>query len=340
MIQLRIKKLEDEANTLRSRFRVVFVALTLMATLNVAFLFPSQVAILQTKINDFTSTTQTNFVQKESPKVSNSDYQTSINSFYNNTAFTEIGSQLNIKKNSLSTQDTKNCNTDTVPGLENGCGLVFRPYAAGINPNTSKLMNIKFKITSGPKDRIAVDLINSESKTIKSSLGKTDPTFKEMILKLPSKLAPDEQILIRLWPQLDSVIVLEEVILESLDISKLQPVEIKFDPLDSTRLAGKELEVYLDSDKNGILDKEIDPKWNCNNGFPGVKTSVIQAEAVKLLRDSDCITADIPTNWRADSGSNSLSPFYYLLVTKTDSKTDVFPLQVVNGVSEYQVVPN
>jgi hypothetical protein len=338
MITNRIIKLEQEANSLRFKFRVVFIILTILAIINIGFFLPGQLTSIQKQLTQNNVTTSTTNDQKTN-LISKSDFQANINSFYGNTAISEIGYQLDLKKQSISTRNTTNCFTPTVPSIKNGCGFEIRPYAATIPLQGTKLLNIIFKAQIGQNDKIALDIKNSETGEITSSLGLIEGKFKELSLKLPGSLNQNEQILVRLWPQSGSEMTVDSIIIEYLDITKLQPIELKLSLEDTKKYVGKNVNIYRDKDKNGLFEKSTDLLWNCRDNFPGVKPAVIKEDGIiKLERDDECIKDNIPSTWKSDSGTNSLAPYYWIAVIKTDEdKNDTFAFQTIKGKEQYEI---
>jgi hypothetical protein len=338
MITNRILKLEQEANSLRLKFRIIFVILTLLAIINIGFFLPNQITSIQKQFteNKVTTSTTTDPIVN---LISKSDFQASIDSFYGNTAISEIGYQLDIKKQSVSTKNTTNCFTPIVPPINNGCGFEIRPYATTIPTQGTKLLNLIFKAQIGQNDKIALDIKNSETGEITSSLGVIEGKFKELSSKIPNSLAQNEQILVRLWPQSGSEITVESVIIEYLDITKLQPVKLKLNPEDAKKYLGKSLNIYLDKDKNSIFEKSTDLLWECRNNFPGAKSMIIKEDGIiKLERDSECVNDNIPNAWKSDSGNNSLAPYYWLAVIKVDeTKNDTFAFQISKDKEQYEL---
>jgi hypothetical protein len=338
MITNRILKLEQEANSLRSKFRIVFVILTILAFINIGFFLPGQLNSIQKQLTQNNVTTSTTTDPKIS-YISKSDFQANINSFYGNTAISEIGYQLDLKKQSLSTRNTSNCFASTIPAIKNGCGFEIRPYATTIPKQGTKLLNLIFKAQMGQNDKIALDIKNSETGEITSSLGIIEGKLKELSLKLSGSLAQNEQILVRLWPQSGSEITVDSIIIEYLDVTKLQPVELKLNPEDAKKYSGKNLNIYLDVDKDGFLDKSNDLLWDCRNNFPGIKPMIINQDgAIKLERNGECVKENIPNNWKSDSGNNSLAPYYWIAVIKIDElKNDTFAFQTEKGKEQYEL---
>lgn len=338
MIEGRIHKLEKAAKSLRLKFRAVFVILLFLAIVNIGQLFSGQYNYIQKQLID--STTEKSNTSDSKPKlITSGDYKTAINSFYNNTAISQIGYQLDLKANSISTKGTTNCFTPTPPPAKNGCGFEIRPYATSIPTQGVKLLNIIFKGKVDQNDKIILDIKNSETSEITSSLNTIEGRFKELSAKLPSNLKQNEQILVRLWPNSGSEITVEEIIFEYLDINKLQPIELKLTTEDVKKYLGKKMNIYLDIDKNGLFDKSVDLLWSCLEGFSGIKDiSIRDNESIQLERDESCVKENVPSNWKNDSGSSALSPYHWLAVINIDEKTNKsFAFQVSKDNNTYNL---
>jgi hypothetical protein len=337
MITGRIKKLEDEANSLRVKFRIVFVILSILAVANLGQILYTQFSSVKNQLTD--NTISKSVITENKPKItSKGDYTASINSFYNNIAITGLGYQLELKKNSVSTKGTTNCYTPTPPPIANGCGFEIRPYAASIPIEGTRLLNIIFDAKIGQNDKIVVDLKDSNTGEITSNLGKIEGRFKELATRLPPNFKKNEQILIRLWPESGSEITVNEIFFEYLDINKLQTAELKLTPEDTKKYTGKKSEIYLDTDKNGSFDKNTDILWNCKDGFSGVKPTTIKEDGlIKLERDDSCIKDNLPSGWKTDGGYSTLNPYYWLLVINDDSSNKTYPFQVVKDKTNYDL---
>jgi hypothetical protein len=337
MITGRIKKLEDEANSLRFKFRIVFMILTILAIVNLGQIFYTQFTSVQKQLTD--NTIAKSIITENKPKItSKGDYTASINSFYNNVAITGLGYQLELKKNSVSTKGTTNCYTPNPPPITNGCGFDIRPYAASIPIEGTRLLNIIFDAKIGQNDKIVVDLKDSNTGEILSNIGKIEGRFKELATQLPPTFKKNEQILIRLWPESGSEITVNEIFFEYLDINKLQTTELKLTSGDTNKYSGKKGEIYLDTDKNGLFDKSTDILWTCKNGFSGIKPTTIKEDGlIKLERDDTCIKDNLPSNWKTDGGSSTLNPYYWLLVINDDASNKVYPFQVVKDKTNYDL---
>lgn len=338
MITGRIKKLEDEAKSLRFKFQIVIVILIIIGIANITPFFTNQFSNFQKQLTD-NSVTQNNVGDNKIKPVSNGDFQTGINSFFNNTAVSQIGFQLELKKNSISTKGTTNCNTPTPPPIKNGCSFEIRPFATSIPYEGSKLLNILFKGKIGSADKIALNLKDSESGEITANIGNIEGQFKELSQKLPTTFKKTEQILVNLWPQAGSELTVEEVIFEYINYNKLQPVELKLNSENAKKYSGKDVEIYLDVDKNSLLDKTSDTLVSCKENYPGIKPTTVKEDGtVKLERDDSCIKENLPPSWKTDSGSGALSPYYYLGVIKTEnSKFVSFPIKVTKDKLNYEI---
>jgi hypothetical protein len=281
-----------------------------------------------------------NVSQLEVKPVIKKDYQVSISSFYNNTAISEVGFQIDLKKQSISTKNTKNCFTPTVPSIKNGCGFVVRPYAAGITPEGTYLHQILFKAKLRATDKIAVDIKDSEKNEITRSLGVIEGKSPVLGIKIPNTLKQNEQILVRLWPQTDGEVSIEEIFIENFTYAKLQPAKLSLPEVTAESSKGKKLNVYLDSDKNGKLDLNIDKLWNCADGFAGIKQVTIEdPKNITLSRDENCIeVSKWPESWRTDSAENAIQPYNWLAVVESENgKKESYPFEVTSDVKEYNL---
>jgi hypothetical protein len=338
MIKHRVSKLEKEANSLRNKFRLIMVILVVLMVINIGYFIPNQITSIQKQFTQNIVTTSTTSEPKTNI-ITNNYSQANINTFYDNSAISQIGFQLDLKKQSVSTKDAINCFTATVPSIANGCGFEIRPFASTIPAIGTRLINIVFKAAMGQDDKIVLDLKNSETGEIISNLGTIEGKFKELSLKLPNTLSQKEQILVRLWPRSGSEITINNISIEYLDIAKLKPVELKLTQEDVKKYVGKSLSVYLDVDKNAILEKSIDQQWICKGNFPGVKPLIIKEDGViKLERDDECIKENIPSSWKFDLGLNALPLYHWLAVIKVDeSKNDVLAFQTSNEKEQYEI---
>jgi hypothetical protein len=324
--------IQKQLQGLRRKFHI-------LAWINVVIIVSIVIGVIlvRNKVFDNSKTTQTPTLTKIETKTPIiNEFQTNITSFYNNSAISEVGYQLELKKQNISTHKTTNCFTTEVPPLQNGCGFVVRPYATSIPAEDSFLRNIVFNATMGGEDKIVVDIRNSEKNEITKTVGIIQGNSSDLSLQLPSKLGADEQILVRLWPQKDSEITINEVAFEHLNSTKLQPVNLKLDEELSQKLSGKTFEIYIDNNKDGTLDKDIDQLWNCVDGFPGVKAGIISGNQITLQRNDICKTPI--SAYRNDKGVNALPSFYWLLVVDSQlSDPQVFPFKVQKGVTDYDL---
>jgi hypothetical protein len=334
MASKKLDNLEQQFKSLQLRFNLVVVVFVVLIVSNLGIFAYIKYDLQQTKSSPNepeVTKLATNTTQKK-------NYTTSITSFYNNSSVSEVGFQLELKKQSISTKNTTNCFTNEVPPIKNGCGFVLRPYASGIQPVGTYLHNLIFKGKIGPNDKIAVDIKDSEKNEVTKSLGVIEGKQTELSTLLPGSLKQNEQILLRLWPEKGSEITVDEMYIESFDLNKLQETNLKLSNEITAQNKGKNLNIYLDSDKNGKLDPNIDKQWDCVNGFPGVQTITIKEELIRLNRNESCVTRGYPQEWKKDGGKLSLPTYHWLAaVDQPDNKLDIYPFETVDGVSEYEI---
>jgi hypothetical protein len=322
---------QKQLQGLRRKYRILtWLNLIVLITIVVGVVF-YQDKLKTSKVPDSAVLTK---IETKTPIIN--EFQTNITSFYNNSAISEVGYQLELKKQNISTHKTTNCFTTETPPVQNGCGFVVRPYATNIPAEDSFLRNIVFNATMGGEDKIVVDIRNSEKNEITKTVGIIQGNSSDLSLQLPSKLGADEQILVRLWPQKDSEITINEVAFEHLNSTKLQPVNLKLDEELSQKLSGKTFEIYIDNNKDGTLDKDIDQLWNCVDGFPGVKAGTISGNQITLQRNDICKAPS--STYKNDKGVNALPSYHWLLIIDNQS-TDpqVFPFKVQKGVTDYDL---
>jgi hypothetical protein len=335
MASKKFDNLEQQFKTLQFRFNLVVVVFAVLIVANLGIFAYIKYDLQQTK----SAPNESEVTQLTANTAQKKNYTTSITSFYNNSSVSEVGYQLELKKQSISTKNTTNCFTPEVPPLKNGCGFVIRPYASGIQPVGSYLHNLIIKAKIGPGDKIAVDIKDSEKNEVTKSLGIIEAKQTELSTLLPSTLKQNEQILLRLWPEKGSEITVEEIYIESFDLNKLQETSLKLSPELVAKYQGKSANIYLDSDKNGKLDPSVDKKWDCVNGFPGVQPTKIEKDTVALVRNDSCVTRGYPQAWKKDSGKLSLPTYHWLVtVDQPDNKLDIYSFETVDGVKEYEII--
>ena len=321
---------------LEFRLRLIMLLLAtliLIGTLNLGFLYYKS----QTN-NPFNETTKTLATAINKPTF-NKPYQVNINSFYENAAISEVAYQLELKKQSISTNNTTNCSTPEIPPIANGCSFVIRPYASKIQVAGSYLLNLIFDAKLNPDDKIAVDLKDTDKNELTTSLGTIRGKDSRLIISLPPQLKPSEQLFVRLWPQKGSVVTINEISIEHLEYTQLQPVKLKLSPDTIKNNQDKKLSVYLDPINSGKYDKNTSLLWNCNHNFPGVQPITInQNNEYLILRDDSCVQNNILPEWKKDNFENSLAAFSYLAILDLGLPTQqVFNFEVIPSQNEYQL---
>jgi hypothetical protein len=334
MVYKKLDNLEQQFKTLQFRFNIVVMIFVLLIFANLGIFGYIKYSLYQTK----STSNKSEITQLPIPNSEKKNYTTSITSFYNNSSVSEVGYQLELKKQSISTKNTTNCFTSEVPPVKNGCGFVLRPYASGIQPVGSYLHKLIIKGKIGPSDKIAIDIKDSEKNEITQPLGFIESKQTELSIILPSSLKQNEQILLRLWPEKGSEITLGEIYIESFDLNKIQETNLIL-PIDLvSKYQGKNVNIYLDSDKNGKLDPSVDKKWDCVNGFPGVQPVSVAESTIKLVRNESCVTRGYPQEWKKDEGKLSLPTYHWLAtVDQPENKFDVYPFETIYGVNKYEI---
>lgn len=333
----KVDTLQKDIKGLQYRFKLMSIVLIAIVVINTAVLGFLQYKEYQSK--SAISANENKSVQLPVIPNINQDFSTSITSFYNNSAVSEIGYQLELKKQSISSKNTTNCFTPEVPPILNGCGFIVRPFATGIPAQGTYLHKIVFGAKMGAEDKLAIDIRDNEKNEIVKSIGQIEGKNAEYSVILPSTLATNEQILIRLWPKKDSEITVNEVKIESFNIAKLQETKLTLSADLISKHKDSKMQIYLDSDKNGLYDPQIDTLWNCPNGFPGVESATIDNTGViNLVRNDICVTKNAPANWKTDKKANTLPAYYWLAVIGTDDKNlDAYPFEVIYGTKEYEL---
>jgi hypothetical protein len=327
--------LQHEVQKLKHRFKILTLILVLFVVANVIFIIFLQYSDLRARTNAQDSQPTQLAITPPIKK----DYNVSITSFYNNSAVSEVGYQLELKKQSISTRNTTNCYTDEAPPIINGCGFIVRPFASGIPTQGTYLHRMTFASQMGSSDQIAIDIRDNEKNEIVSSVGVIQGKDSTYSVKLPSNLKTNEQVLVRLWPKRGSEVTVTEVLIEYFDITKLQETKLVIADDLKTKYLGKKMSIYLDSDKNGLFDPEIDLLWKCIDGFPGVKPVIVDGKSpISLIRADECVQKNNPTSWKTDKGILSLPVYHWLaIVGLDDNKSDIYPFETSNGVTEYEL---
>lgn len=322
--------LEHQLQVLKRRFIIIAGLFVGLGMLNVAFLILVQ-------FNQFKpqSAQQVGLNQLEIKPLIRKDYQTSIKTFYNNAAISEVAYQLELKRQSISTVGTTNCFTPEVPSPQNGCSFVVRPYASGIRNKASFLSKMVFNVQMGSQDKIAVDIRNTDKNEVEKSLGVIEGRSAVREIKLPAQLEANQQLYIRLWPVRGSNVTLNEILIDYLSSERFEAVELVLPKAFPT----KQATVYMDYNNNKAFDPLLDQIWNCTNGFAGVETVVLGNEtSLKLKRTDSCMKSVVPTSWGTDGGASALPPYNWLLLLQdTANQTTVFPFEVERGKNSYQL---
>lgn len=337
MVVKKNTSLEDRVRGLQQSMRLTVIILSALVIANIGFFAFIQYSYINKETSDKSAEPKAKQLSQE--PVVKKNYQMIITSFFNNTAISEVGYQLELKRQSISSKNTTNCFTPSPPPLKNGCGFVVRPYASGIPNQGTYLLNMILQANIGNNDKIVVDIRDSERDQNISSLDDIEGKSKELFIPLPPTLNQNEQLLLRLWPQQGSEITITEIVLEYLELAKLQPVKLNFPQNLIPEYANKKVKIYMDKDKNGLFDDSIDVLWNCVVDFAGVKQSTIDSTGkVELTRDDSCVKKGAPTSWKTDKGLQALAPYQWLAVVEIDNSTsDIYPFEVVNGISEYDL---
>ncbi len=328
------EKLESRISTVQFRFNLLILVFIVLVAANFGFF-----AFLQYRLNEINPETETtNVSQVAIAPVLKRRFQNSINSFYNNTSVSEVGYQLELKKQSVSTKNTTNCFTDNeAPPLKNGCGFVLRPYASGIKPAGSLLISLNFAGEMGGDDRIQVDIKNTDKNEISAPIGVVSGKDKDRRVVLPPTLKPNEQLQIRLWPARGSSITIDEMIIENFSFDMLQTAKLTISDDLLLAFKGKAANIYFDTDKNDLFDDKIDKLWRCDANFPGVKPVTI-GKTFDLLRDDSCVSNGYLPAWKSDSFLTALPQYNYLLVVDEDNGLQTtFPLEIIEGKTEYEI---
>lgn len=330
-----VEKIDAQLNLLNARF-------TLITRLFYGLVLINIVVVSLVQYNNYRSANvnivSTNGTQLAIKAVIKKDYQLSINSFYNNSAISEVAFQLELKKQSVSTNGTTNCFTPDVPPLQNGCSFVVRPYAAGITRQGTILNRLIFSANMNSGDKFVIDIKDTDKNEITSNLGIIRGRDSIRSIDLPARLSAKEQVLVRFWPQRGSVMTVNEILVEYFNIEQLQPVTLNL----PKAYPGAVLKIYQDYDLNGVFDAEADRLWNCNRSFAGVLDTVLNSDThIKLLRDDGCMTQDIPSKWISDKGVDALPPYKWIGVVFQNNKVvDNFPFELNKGENSIDLKAN
>lgn len=321
--------LVHQVKTLHRRFYIIAALFVALGLLNVAFLLNVQYRLWQPQ-----NSRETSVAQLDIKPVIKKDYQVSLTSFYNNAAISEVAYQLELKKQSISTRGTTNCSTPEVPPVQNGCGFVIRPYAAGIPNKKSRLLKLQVVAQMGGQDKIAFDLKNTDSNEIETAVGTIEGRYQNRSIRLPDQLKANQQIFVRLWPAKGSEVTIKEIIVESLNYDQLQPVDLE---LPQAYSQGR-LQLYLDINNDKRLDSN-DVLWTCANGFPGVQDINLTGSAkISLVRDDSCIGGQLPEQWQNDNGKNALPPYNWLaVILDKDNQKTVFSFEVTKEKNTFVI---
>ncbi|MBC7472319.1 MAG: hypothetical protein H7196_03625 [candidate division SR1 bacterium] len=333
----KIDIVQDEIKGLQNRFKLMSLILVTIVVVNIIVLGFLQYKEYQSK--NLVLASDSKLVQLPVIPNINQDYSTSITSFYNNSAVSEIGYQLELKKQSISSKNTTNCFTPEIPPILNGCGFIVRPFATGIPAQGTYLHKIVFNAKMGAEDKLAIDIRDNEKNEIVKSIGQIEGKSAEYSVILPNTLATNEQILVRLWPKKESEITIDEIKIESFNIAKLQETKLTLSVDLVSKYKDSKMQIYIDSDQNGLFDPQIDILWNCVNGFPGVEpTTIDNTGSINLVRNDICVTKNAPASWRTDKKANALPAYHWLAVIALDNKNlDIYPFKVVYGTKEYEL---
>jgi hypothetical protein len=335
MTNMNSKTLRQEIDSVKFKFKIVLILFVIILVGNGLFFY---------RLEERSNNTQNQASEVTSSVLSqskdfNKDYQNSITSFYNNNSVSEVGYQLELKKQSISTKNTTNCFTvDAAPSIQNGCGFVVRPYADVIKPTGTKLLKLVIKGEMGPNDKVQVDLKNSDKNELSTGIGTIEGKNAIKYIDLPASLQPNEQIQLRLWPQRGSSIIINELQFEYFNYDMLLPVTLKFSDSLVEQYKGRTGKIAIDTNKSGEYEPESDELWTCKDNFPGVKNFVLETNTIQLKRDDVCVVQNQPPKWSTDNGNSVLATYqYFVLIGDGVTENKAYPLQVNRERESYDI---
>lgn len=334
-----LKEIKKQVKTLRIGLALLGSLLVIAIVCNIIlFIFISNNLNSNQKTQDTQTASNTANTKATTNNQLIKDYQTITSTFYNDNSVSQIGYMLEIKKESLSTINTTNCFTPEVPPIENGCGFNFRPYATGISNVGTRLLSITFEAQMGNEDLIALDVINTEQNKIVSSLERIMGKDQIYSAKLPYSLAPNEQILVRLWPKRESSVTVSRIYVDYLDKKKLQNISLELSSELFSKVNNSTMNIYLDTNKNQKFDQDIDLLWICNEQFPGVQQNKISSQKIQLKRDDSCLDRESREIYGADDYTLALGPYLWLAVFKTENNSTISsPFEIITTQDTYQL---
>lgn len=251
-----------------------------------------------------------------------------LQDFYVNQGVVDIGFNVQVDSNAISTRDHSNCKTPVPPPEKNGCGFTLIPSALGLPIKGVHYQKIYFELEADPSAKLKLDVKDFERGNLVDDLGLWSNESPEKFVLLPKRLETSEGIRVNFWTQ-DGGISIKKIKLEYTTIDSLLDVSLQIPESTYNKVPEGAIGlIYEDRDGDRFLSDTIDKPWVCKADFPGVKQVKFDVtRSARLLREDECFTDIIPDEWYTDGGYNSIPAGDWLLVFPNDDITLPFTVE-------------
>ena len=243
-----------------------------------------------------------------------------LQDFRVNEGVVDVGFNVDVSRNAISTKDHNNCKTPVPPPQENGCGFTLIPSSLGLPLSGVHYQRVTFDVDASDTARLKIDIKNFERGDVTEDLGAWSNAGAKPFIQLPPRIENSDGIQVRFWTE-EGDIVINQIRIEYVTLDQLKEVALKVaDPIASNLSPESIGILYEDRNGDRLLTPQRDTPWTCKLDFPGVTSIKLdESNAAVLLRDDECFKGRVPDYWYTDDGLGALAPGNWILVFPNES---------------------